>query len=220
MGKGQKRKLQEGPSSSRAIYQNVTVVPRVSTGRPGTPHSFFESSHEVSIGSAATKRAKPDETTPTAAIAVHSNLTVHRHANGLCIVTLGEKPPPSMVSVRYLLQPGSECSSAERRKRLFSLQKGKGNVDGAVTPTTPMLELVDSRGTVLTVPAGIWGLLLEVNPNMSVQLLERDSLLDGYVAVILPTGIFPPPTDDVSCCDPARNEALDAIVKENAGITG
>jgi hypothetical protein len=217
MGKGQKRKLQEDPS--KGIYQNVTVVPRVSTGRPGTPHSFFESSFDVSVGSAATKRAKPDERIPTAGFTVHGNLTIHRHANGLCIVTLGEKPPPGVTSVRYLLQPGSDCSSAERRKRLFSLQKGKGNVDGAVTPTTPVLELIDSSGTVMTVPAGIWGLLLEVNPNMSVQLLERDALLDGYVAVILPTGIFPPPTEKGSGFDSGMSEVLDTVEKENSVIT-
>ena len=50
------------------------------------------------------------------------------------------------------------------------------------------------NGSVMTVMAGVWGILMEINHNISAALLERDSLLDGYVAVILPAGVFPPLT--------------------------
>jgi hypothetical protein len=44
-----------------------------------------------------------------------------------------------------------------------------------------------------TLLCGVWGTVLEVNPNLSPDLLRKDPDLDGYVAVVLPTGPFPPP---------------------------
>ena len=213
MGKGQKRNLKQDPIHDR--YQNVTVVLRESTGRPGTPHSFFHSSYSVSIETEyedSTKKSKTSTTTTTTStketLATGNHLTVHRHANGLCIVTL-DTPIPPLSSIKYLVQPGSECSTAERRKRLSKLAKGQcaTAVDGAVTPTTPLMELTDTNGAVTIVMAGVWGILIEINQNMSPALLERDPLLDGYLAVILPTGVFPLLT--------TRNEQSNHIAQVN-----
>lgn len=214
MGKGKKRKLQHDPYQE-TYYDNVSVVAREPTGRPGTPHSFFQSSFDVVVSVSNsdqyTKTCKQEDATKErTATRIHNKLTVHRHANGLCIVTLGENISSDIVSVKYLVQPGSECSNAERRKRLSKVSKGNGNVSGAVTPSTPIMELTDAAGTVISVLAGLWGLLIEINLNMSVELLERDSILDGYIAIILPTNAFPPtPRECLANSEPEIEDQLD-----------
>jgi hypothetical protein len=40
---------------------------------------------------------------------------------------------------------------------------------------------------------GVWGTVLEVNPNLAPELLCSDPALNGYLAIVLPTGPFPPP---------------------------
>ena len=50
----------------------------------------------------------------------------------------------------------------------------------------------DAKTTTVPLRCCVWGSVLEVNPNLSPQLLQKDPLLDGYLAVILPSGRFPP----------------------------
>jgi hypothetical protein len=49
------------------------------------------------------------------------------------------------------------------------------------------------NGTTIQIPAGVWGTVLELNTNVTPELLKKDPLLDGYLAIIMPTGPFPPP---------------------------
>jgi hypothetical protein len=44
-----------------------------------------------------------------------------------------------------------------------------------------------------SVLCGVWGTVLEVNANLSPELMRRDPALDGFLAIVLPTGPFPPP---------------------------
>lgn len=81
--------------------------------------------------------------------------------------------------------------------------------DGVVAPDTILAkihcridnttsEMNDRTGTTstttTTIPiyAGVWGSLLELHTGMTPAQLVQDPLLNGYVAVILPTGPFPP----------------------------
>lgn len=160
------------------IYQEVTsITSRPLTGIPGTPHAFFSTSHDVVISS--------------------TRVVVHGHPNGLCIVAL-EKAPPNVTSIDYLVEPAPDGSAADRRKRQsLLLKKGtKGALPpGAVLPTTVLANLILEDGTVQPVYAAVWGHVVEINENMSPALLERDALLDGYIAIIQPaTGSFPPRT--------------------------
>jgi hypothetical protein len=178
MGKKRKR---EGQDPVQEVYQSVSsIVPRPSTGRPGTPHCFFAESHNVQV-------SKEHDSVP---------LVIHSHPNGLAIVTMGEEAPSNIKSVEYLIQPAPDGSAAERRKRQGTLLK-KGTkstkLPGAVLPTTVVVNLHLDDGTIQPVHAGMWGTVLEINENLTPELLARDSLLDGYIAIVQPAaGSFPP----------------------------
>ena len=200
MTMGKKRQRQD---PVQEIYQEVTcITPRPSTGLPGTPHSFFASSHDVQV--------------------LSSTVIVHGHANGLCIVCLN-KVSSNVKSIDYLVTAAPDCSAAERRKRQATLLK-KGiqskTICGTVLPSTILANLVLDDGTVQPIHAGIWGTIVEINENMSPELLKRDALLDGYLAIIQPaTGTFPPRTLDLShgneggnkkiCTDDGRDYGMD-----------
>jgi hypothetical protein len=176
-----KKRQREDPVQE--IYQEVTsITPRPVTGNPGTPHSFFASSHDV--------------------CALSSHLVVHTHANGLCVVTWNQELSQRIVSINYLIQPAPDKSAAERRKRQAALLKRgiqSSTLPGVVVPTTVMANLMLEDGTVVPVYAGVWGTVVEINDNMSPELLQRDPLLDGYFAIIQPaTGAFPPRTLDLT----------------------
>ena len=82
--------------------------------------------------------------------------------------------------------------------------------DGMVTPDTILAKIhcrannnnQDETGTTtpaaimtttsLPIYAGVWGSLLELHTSLTPEQLTHDPLLNGYVAVILPTGPFPP----------------------------
>ena len=176
-----KKRQREDPVQE--IYQDVTsITPRPVTGLPGTPHSFFAQSYDVSVSS--------------------SKLVVHTHANGLCVVTWHQQAPPlqEVMSIEYLIQPAPDKSAAERRKRQATLLKRgvlPNTLPGVVLPTTIMANVEMDDGTVVPVFAGVWGTVVEINDNLTPELLQRDPLLDGYFAIIQPaTGAFPPRTLD------------------------
>lgn len=87
------------------------------------------------------------------------------------------------------------CSAAEKRKRQAKMLKG-GKVDDAVTPRTIIAKLKLESGETLPLYACVWGTILEVNTALTVDILFDDPLLDGYLAVILPSGNFPPRNRD------------------------
>jgi hypothetical protein len=116
-------------------------------------------------------------------------VVVHLHANGLAIVTADI---PNIKSVRYLVEPPDfSVGASERRKRITNLLKGKTNIPDVVTPGVPLAELELSDASTLTVPAGVWGCLMELNqPEKIVSCF--DPLMDGFLAIIQPAGSFPP----------------------------
>lgn len=197
---GKKRQRQD---PVQEIYQEVTrITPRPSTGFPGTPHSFFASSYDVKV--------------------LSSTIVVHGHANGLCIVCLNRAPVLNVRTIDYLVTAAPDCSAAERRKRQATLLKkgihSKVTIDGIVLPSTILANLVLEDGTIQPIHAGVWGTIVELNENMSPELLKRDPLLDGYLAIIQPaTGIFPPRTLDPLHRDEGGNKK---ICKDDDRVSG
>jgi hypothetical protein len=63
----------------------------------------------------------------------------------------------------------------------------RGEAGGGYRPPPP------NGRRQLSVLCGVWGTVLEVNANLSPELLRRDPALDGFLAIVLPTGPFPPP---------------------------
>ena len=165
------------------IYRDVSkILLRGPARTPGTPHSFFESSYDVHV--------------------LSTKLVLHTHSNGLCVLTCGQVPSQTIKSIEFLVRPLHESSAAERRKlQASTLKKGveSNTLPSVVLPTTKVANLTLNDGTVQPVFAGIWGTLIENNHNLSPELLQRDPLLDGYIAIIHPaTGSFPPRTLDQS----------------------
>ena len=118
--------------------------------------------------------------------------------------------PQNIDSIDFLVSEAPPSSAGEKRKRQSKLLRGKGGgnnnnissgnnnkMNGIVSPTTVIanLKIKDDSGenfTVLPIYACVWGELLELNHNLTPNVLRKDPMLDGYVAVILPTGPFPP----------------------------
>lgn len=183
-----KRKRPFG-ESLRAAYEAVSFSPIGSSGHPRSPHRFFKESYvasfakeESNIGSQSPPRAS-----------VELKQVVHHHVNGLCIITAGSNlPDKSMISaLEFKAKEASTCSAAEKRKRQAKMLRG-GKVDEAVLPNTVIAELRQTSGETIPIFACVWGTILELNHSITVDVLLDDPLLDGYVAVILPSGSFPP----------------------------
>lgn len=160
---------------------------------------------------------------------------VHQHVNGLCIVTVAESimsslPPCSTIqTIRFVAQEARPCSAAEKRKKQSKMLKG-GKVDDAVLPSTVIAELVvvveeaeeelghdttteqvpssspTGRTAIIPLYACVWGTILELNSRLTPELLMEDPLLDGYLAIILPSGRFPPSSSMMITQDGPRED--------------
>jgi hypothetical protein len=207
-GRNRKRPFGE---SSKIAYSSISFEARESTGRPRSPHRFFSSSHTATV-SKDTEKGVPEDTQKdqnAATSAFNINQVVHHHVNGLCIVTAGEKLPPSIKSIQFVAREAPACSNGEKRKRQAKMLKG-GNVEHSVTPSTVIAQLELENGETIPLYACVWGNILELNQSLTPEVLVDDPLLDGYLAVILPSGNFPPKKEK---SEPEDLEDLDAIEK-------
>jgi hypothetical protein len=174
----------------KAYSQVKAFEPVPSTGRPGTPHRYFESSYRVSFQE---KEDMESQEKPCL------SQIIHHHCNGLAVVTIGEnaflnRDENIIQSIQFCVNESPAGNAAEKRKRQSKMLKGK-QVPGMVTPSTVLAKLTLSTGLVFPIYASVWGAVLELNKNVDIQTLNQDPLLDGYIAVILPTGPFPPPLE-------------------------
>ena len=97
-------------SGGHCRASSASYVARPSSGRPGTPHRYFEGSYDVAIkelmtgeGDDARKSvgSSPDVDTINVepkTLARVGRQVVHRHGNGLCIVTSGDVLEKMMIS--------------------------------------------------------------------------------------------------------------------------
>ena len=187
-----KRKRPAGDPLKDA-YENVTITPREPSGRPGSPHRFFQASYTVSVAQKGPiEQSRSVEESGSAPQSINE-VVVHQHANGLCIVTAG-KPRSNVKNIQFLIKEVPESSAGERRKCLSKLLSGRNIADtqGLTTPNTFLAQLEMENGETQLIPAGVWGIVMELNPQLTPDLLRDDPLLDGYIAVILPVGSFPP----------------------------
>ena len=214
-----KSKRKRGDASLKDAYENVSITPRESSGRPGTPHRFFKSSFDVQV-------KKPPKEMDEPSSSCNGHVLVHQHANGLCVVTVGNDTTlrdNHVKEIQFQVQePPQNMSSNDHRKRQSKLLRGGtiGDSQGLTLPNTMLAQLIMEDGDVLHIPAGVWGTVLEVNTNVTPKLLQDDPLLDGYLAVILPTGSFPPRfrSDKETCPDEARKKAH--VAKHDDATTG
>jgi hypothetical protein len=186
MGKNRKRKRPYGESTLLA-YSSASFKLREPAEGPRTPHSFFSSSYSVSIGDDKCTESHENEKEDSGSI----TQVVHRHVNGLCIVTIGDIVPSAVKSIDYVVTEAPASSAAEKRKRQAKMLKG-GSVADAVSPSTVIANLILENGDSVPLHACVWGTLLELNRSLTPEVLADDPLLDGYLAVILPSGTFPP----------------------------
>lgn len=210
MGKNRKRKRPAHGESEAAAYSSVSSFKWLEPVEgPRTPHSFFKESYCVSRN--ASKRENEGTTNDGDD---HNdkiqNQIIHRHVNGLCIVTLGDgsvvPPKYDIKSIEFLAKEAPPSSTGEKRRRQAKMLKG-GSVDNAVTPSTIIAQLKCSQTKgdcnydqgeeeeeILVIPvySCVWGTILELNHSITPEILADDPLLDGYLAIILPSGDFPP----------------------------
>lgn len=207
-----KRNLQQ------ARYDGIQFTPRDASGRPGSPHRFFSSSYLVSIDSdKAGQTTNADSAiSPQMKIQSEGRQVVHRHANGLAIVTVGslvkdllqkhqsEHADSSQKIVikdfKYMPQITSSQSVGGKRKKARKM-KGGENSPGIVNPTDILAVVTFSDNTALELKCCVAGTLLELNNKLemgdtdsrakALLLLSEGALLDGYLAVIMPTAEFP-----------------------------
>lgn len=188
-----------------ACYSSVSFIPRQSTGMPDCPHFFFSSSYAVILPQVPARVVSSFSSDSNDVMQIRQ--VVHQHANGLCVVTAGKislPPSTTLKSIRFVATEG-RCNAAERRKRQAKMLKG-GRVNNVVHPTTVIAELIveeDSfhedgaefekkRSSSIPLCACVWGTILELNRDaLTPQKLLSDPLLDGWIAIILPSGQIP-----------------------------
>lgn len=185
---GGKRKRPFG-ESLRVAYDSISFSPIASSHHPRSPHRFFKESYNAVIEENISVPAINNEDKPSFEL----SQVVHHHVNGLCIVTAGSKlPEKSMIAdIEFVAKEAPTSSAAEKRKRQAKMLKG-GKVDHSVSPTTVIAKLSLKSGETVPIFACVWGTILELNRSLTPDVLLDDPLLDGYLAVILPSGSFPP----------------------------
>jgi glycine cleavage system H lipoate-binding protein len=168
--------------TTRNEYASACFEQLKSNDSPRSPHSFFETSHIVSFS---------DTPSDSPSRKYEIKQVVHKHRNDICIVTAGEHIPSSVTSIKFLAQEAPACSAGAKRKRQAKMLKGK-NVEHTVSPSTLLAELTLESGEVVPLYACVFGTIIEVNQNLTPEILADDPLLNGFLAIILPSGSFPP----------------------------
>lgn len=179
---GKKNRKRPYGETTKKQYASTCFEQRSSSGRPRSPHSFFETSHEISF---------KDIPTDSAYMKYAIKQVVHKHRNDLCIVTAGENIPSTLEATKVVAVEASACSAAQKRKRQAKMLKGQ-EVEDSVSPSTVLAELHLTSGEIIPLYACVFGTIIEVNENLTKENLTDDPLLNGFLAIILPSGSYPP----------------------------
>ena len=238
-------------TDSNTTYNGISFNKRDSSGRPGTPHRYFDSSYDILIEDTTTHMSEP-ATTSQETLSI-GNQVVHRHLNGLCIITAGNvirqelgsasieadnKDGIHVKTIKYHIQPSKDSQSARGKMRTKKKRKKQqhqneqmndikvdgtaiegsskikvANHDGYVSPQDPLCTVTLSNGKEIQLKCCVEGTVIEINNRLvdrssssstvdttdsitaqgDVSLLMKEPLLDGYLAVIMPSrGVFPP----------------------------
>lgn len=187
-------------------FGSFAFSPLPSSGRPGSPHRYFESSYEC-VRSGVVSEGKQ---------------VVHSHANGLCVVTAGDLitmachssaggTSAEVASVDFQVKPCADQSVGAKRRRQKS-KKAKDNLggnNGFAQPSHKLAVVHLSDGRAIDLFCCVQGTILEINGNLLASgasikgedpsgdggggegsnkrpsLLLSDPLLDGYLAIIM-----------------------------------
>jgi hypothetical protein len=172
---GSKRPRAESKTKDDAfhkIYDGLSYQALASSDQPGAPHRFFKTSYAL----------EPN------------HQVIHQHVNGVCVVTAGSdllKDGSSITHVELKQTAAPSMSQGELRKAHSKLLRGK-SVPHTVAPGDILAIATTSNGRHIHLCCAVWGTILEVNETITPQLLMDDPLLNGFLAVILPAGPFPP----------------------------
>jgi glycine cleavage system H lipoate-binding protein len=258
-GRKQQHNMKNNNVLSEA-YEGVTFTRRPSSGRPGTPHSYFEASYNVHFAEKSSTAAATTTTTTTThsetedKYSIFPQQVVHTHVNGLAVVTAGigsygfPLPDASASSLSRTIQAidvvaqvadVAHQSAGKKRKRQSQMLKQKSkkrmnninsnvssnisydssvvyprdvlaNVQSTTSSTSKENnkeqeedsnhadEMITASSNTTTIPLHccVYGSILEINSRLSdhPQIIQDDPLLDGFLAIILPSGPFPPPS--------------------------
>ncbi|GFH49329.1 hypothetical protein CTEN210_05805 [Chaetoceros tenuissimus] len=194
---GKKRKRKQ--FSTHNYYDGLQFIEREKQEGPGVPHRFFSSSYTVTFSNIGNPTKKGNCT-----VKCQDGQIVHRHANGLAIVTVGdtiqnyldsldeESTNISIQKVEFMQKVTTSQSVGGKRR---NSKHQNSNTPGSVSPLDTLALVTLSNGEILEMKCCIAGTLLELNTkfttekncNENFSLLMKDPLLDGYLAVILPS---------------------------------
>lgn len=193
---GKKRKRKQ--FSSHNYYDGLQFLEMEKQDGPGVPHRFFSSSYTVTFSN----NDNPKKGNCT--VKCQDGQIVHRHANGLAIITVGdtiqkylesldEESENILIQKVEFMQKVTTSQSVGGKRRNSKHQNG--NTPGSVSPLDTLAFVTLSNGEILEMKCCIDGTLLELNTkftsekncNDNFSLLMKDPLLDGYLAVILPS---------------------------------
>ena len=140
------------------------------------------------------------------------------------VVSQLENQEATTMALQWRCQTVPDLSAAQKRKRVATMLKQKPQQQqqqGAVRPTDPVVTVTDPTTTqkettisATTYPAVVFGSVLEINTELTLDLLRRDPLLKGYLAVILPSGPFPPLPPSTFL--PKEEEEASIIIRSDA----
>lgn len=197
--------------STRSAYASITFsTPLESTGHPMSPHRFFKESYEVSFQDDDKAIFPKPVSSPNKISQV-----VHHHVNGLCIVTAGSNLPEKadVAGLEIVAKEAPSCSAAEKRKRQSKMLKG-GKVPDTVSPTSVLAYIALKTGKKIPLYACVWGSIIEINQALNSSIMLDDPLLDGYLAIILPSGKFPPESRPLVGLDDQHKVKMAKVAEE------
>ncbi|CAJ1960961.1 unnamed protein product [Cylindrotheca closterium] len=181
-------------------YASIQFEEREPINHPRSPHSFFETSHNIKFSDCRNS--------------FEMQQVVHKHRNDLCIVTAGGKIPPNVKSIHFVACEAPAFSAAQKRKRQTKMLQGQ-KLEDAVSPSTTLVELELESGEKIALKACVFGTIIELNKNLTPEVLKDDPLLDGFLAIILPSGSFPPHENQDQAATESSHEAR-SKTKDNA----
>jgi len=123
-------------------YDGISFNKRTSSGRPGSPHRYFDSSYDILMKDTTSDyNVIESETTPNKQSYGIGNQVVHRHLNGLCIITAGnviqqqlgrasndddnKEDGIQIKDIKYHIHPSKDSQSARGKMRTKKKKRKK-----------------------------------------------------------------------------------------------
>lgn len=226
-----KRQRERKSNALNEEYKAFLFKSIESSGRPGSPHRFFESSFDCTFTATthderqkktskdltaseetqnkeATESLAQEEQLPNIEIPEIKPSTlskdstngseidhnddydhhqvVHRHANGLCIVTAGtlvekfsgvDQKDNSIVKVEFRISAPDPTSLGGKRKKKAKIMKNSNNKNeqpGLIKPSDTIATVTFKNGRQLDLKSCVYGTILELNTKLILSFSEDD----------------------------------------------